>query len=458
MGHETALWARSPAVVESVNTRHENVVHLPGHPCPPGLRASNDLAAVLNGSELLLLVVPTQYIVDTLGAVAHLLRPHQMLVSCSKGIRLDSLETVAETLEGLVPLDCRGRLAYLSGPSFAAEVAAGQPTAVTIAAKMLVSCSKGIRLDSLETVAETLEGLVPLDCRGRLAYLSGPSFAAEVAAGQPTAVTIAAKDEALAARVQALLSTPRLRCYRSTDVVGVELGGALKNVLAIACGISDGLGFGNNGRAALITRGLYEITKLAVAMGANPLTMAGLAGMGDLVLTCTGDLSRNRTASMGGAVAEGVPTAVAIHQLAVKLGVECPIMEGIHRVIHAGANAQEVVTEVMSRELKPEVAPEIIRGAAAAAARPAAAKSMPQGANGTASGVEAGSTDRGVAVACRMGDGAGGAGEANGARSAAAAAASFLPADASRLLAAATAGAAVAAMAAVAAIRWLGRP
>ncbi|GIL69898.1 hypothetical protein Vretifemale_690 [Volvox reticuliferus] len=185
------------------------------------------------------------------------------------------------------------------------------------------------------------------------------------------------QDDQLAARVQALLSNPRFRCYRSTDVIGVELAGALKNVLAIACGISDGLGFGNNARAALITRGLYEITKLAVARGANPLTMSGLAGMGDLVLTCTGDLSRNRTvglrlgrgerlqdiqASMGGAVAEGVPTAVAIRTLARKLGVECPIMQGIHRVIHEGANAQEVVTEVMSRELKPEVAPDIIKG------------------------------------------------------------------------------------------------
>ncbi|GIL63057.1 hypothetical protein Vafri_17199 [Volvox africanus] len=243
--------------------------------------------------------------------------------------------------------------------------------------QVMVSCSKGISLASLETVEELLEGLVPPQFRSRLAYLSGPSFAAEVAAGQPTAVTVAAKDDQLAARVQALLSNPRFRCYRSTDVVGVEIAGALKNVLAIACGISDGLGFGNNARAALITRGLYEITKLAVARGANPLTMSGLAGMGDLVLTCTGDLSRNRTvglrlgrgerltdiqASMGGAVAEGVPTAVAIRTLSRKLGVECPIMEGIHRVIHEGANAQKVVTEVMSRELKPEVAPDIIKG------------------------------------------------------------------------------------------------
>ncbi|PNW78717.1 hypothetical protein CHLRE_09g387763v5 [Chlamydomonas reinhardtii] len=319
-GHDTVVWARGAATVEAINSRHENTEYLKGHPCPPSLRASNDLAEVITRSELLLMVVPTQYIIHTLGEAAKLLQPHQILVSCSKGISLDSLETVAELLE---------------------------------------------------------ERVVPPEFRPRLAYLSGPSFAAEVAAGLPTAVTVAAKDEELAARVQALLSTPRFRCYRSTDVVGVELGGALKNVLAIACGISDGMGFGNNSRAALITRGLYEITKLAVARGAHPLTMSGLAGMGDLVLTCTGDLSRNRTvglrlgrgerlediqASMGGAVAEGVPTAVAIRRLASKMGVEVPIMEGIHAVIHLGANAQKVVTDVMSRELKAEVAPDIIRG------------------------------------------------------------------------------------------------
>ncbi|KAG2437401.1 hypothetical protein HXX76_006053 [Chlamydomonas incerta] len=319
-GHDTVIWARGASTVAAINDSHENSEYLKGHPCPPALRASGDLAEVITRSELLLMVVPTQYIVATLGEAAKLLKPNQILVSCSKGISLDSLETVAELLEDRV---------------------------------------------------------VPPGFRPRLAYLSGPSFAAEVADGLPTAVTVAAKDEELAARVQALLSTPRFRCYRSTDVVGVELGGALKNVLAIACGISDGMGFGNNTRAALITRGLYEITKLAVARGANPLTMSGLAGMGDLVLTCTGDLSRNRTvglrlgrgerlediqASMGGAVAEGVPTAVAIRRLAAAMGVECPIMEGIHAVIHCGANAQQVVTDVMSRELKPEVAPDIMRG------------------------------------------------------------------------------------------------
>ncbi|GFR46634.1 hypothetical protein Agub_g8245, partial [Astrephomene gubernaculifera] len=339
MGHDTVLWTRGSATAAAINgPARQNTAHLPGYPCPPGMRASTDLAEVVGRSELLLVVVPTQYIEQTLGsALRSLLRPHQLLVSCSKGLQLGSLETVDELMERLVAGGGEGQ-------------------------------EEGQEEGGQEG------GLC--DRRRQLAFLSGPSFAAEVAAGQPTAVTVAAKDERVAARVQALLSTPRFRCYRSTDVAGVELGGALKNVLAIACGISDGLGFGNNGRAALITRGLYEITKLAVARGAHPLTMSGLAGMGDLVLTCTGDLSRNRTvglrlgrgealadiqASMGGAVAEGVPTAVAIHTLARRLGVDCPVMEGIHRVIHEGADAQEVVAEVMSRALKPEVAPDMIR-------------------------------------------------------------------------------------------------
>lgn len=308
--------------MDAINTHHQNTVHLPGHTTPPSLRGSTDLLGVVAASEVLLVVVPTQYIVKTLACIGPVLRPDHVLVSCSKGITLDTLETVDEVLARRV-------------------VPPGHPAA------------------------------------GRLAFLSGPSFAAEVAAGQPAAVTVAAADESLAQRVQQLLSTPCFRCYRSTDVPGVEMGGALKNVLAIACGISDGLGFGNNARAALITRGLYEITKLAVAKGANPLTMSGLAGMGDLVLTCTGDLSRNRTvglrlgrgetlqqihASMGGSVAEGVPTAAAVHALARRMGVDCPIMEGIYRVIHESADPRAIVTEVMSRDLKPEVAPDIIQG------------------------------------------------------------------------------------------------
>lgn len=311
-GHSTVLWAREEAVVSSINgAQHQNSTFLPGVTLPESLKATNSMEDAVAHAEVILMVIPTPFVASTLAPLADLLKPHQILLSCTKGILNDTLETPNQILTRVLP-------------------------------KAL---------------------------HGRLAYLSGPSFAAEVAAGLPTVVTIASTDDVVAKRAQALLSTPRFRCYRTTDVIGVEMGGALKNVLAIACGISDGLGFGNNGRAALITRGLAEMTRLAVASGANPLTLSGLAGMGDLVLTCTGDLSRNRTvglrigkgesleyitASMA-AVAEGVLTSRSAHNLAVKLGVECPIISGIYRVIHEQADPKIVVHEVMTRNLRPEV-------------------------------------------------------------------------------------------------------
>lgn len=311
-GHDTLLYAREPQTIEGINgPTRENSVYLPGFKCPNGLRATSNFDHVLAHTDVILLVVPTPFIAASL-------EPH---------------------VDKLTPRH------------------------------LLVSCSKGILNDSLETVNEILERVVPPHLHSRLAYLSGPSFAAEVAVGQPTAVTVAAKDLEVAKLVQQRLSTPRFRCYTTTDVPGVELGGALKNVLAIACGIADGLGFGNNGRAALITRGLNEISRLAVAKGAHPLTLAGLAGMGDLVLTCTGDLSRNRQVGLRigrgeklpdimsnmRAVAEGVLTSKSAAELACKLGVDCPIIDGIYRVIHQGADPMEVVTEVMTRALRGEV-------------------------------------------------------------------------------------------------------
>lgn len=322
MGHKVLLWARESEVVESINgPAKENTPFLAGHRCPGSFTATGDLCSVASSCEVVLMVVPTPFVAATLKPVADKFRPDGILVSCTKGILNDTLETPAEILEGVLP------------PSLTS----------------------------------------------RLAYLSGPSFAAEVAQELPTVVTIAAKDEGVAARVQALLSTPRFRCYRTTDVTGVELGGALKNVLAIACGISDGLQMGANARAALITRGLNEITKLASAKGSNPLTMGGLAGMGDLVLTCTGDLSRNRTVglklgrgmklpeiieSMHGAVAEGVLTSRAAHDLAKKLGVDAPIIDGIHKVIHEGADPLAVVDDIMSRDLRHELDTMVLAAAA----------------------------------------------------------------------------------------------
>jgi len=325
-GHDVRLWALEEQVVDGINgPSRENTVFLKGHKVPDGLRATGRMSDAVAGRELVLMAIPTQFVARSMAQVAHLFTPDHVIVSCSKGITLDTLETVDEVLTRVL------------GPQGAA----------------------------------------------RAAFMSGPSFAAEVAAEAPTAVTIASHVPAVAARAQLLLSTPRFRAYRTHDVAGVELCGALKNVLAIACGVSDGLRYGANGRAALITRGTYEITKLAVARGASPLTMSGLAGMGDIVLTCTGDLSRNRTvglrlgrgealqditASMS-AVAEGVPTARAAHALAQKLGVECPVLEGIYRVIHEGADAAGVVLASMSRDLKPEVEGHV--AAAVGAALPA---------------------------------------------------------------------------------------
>lgn len=312
MGHDVLLWALEKQVAQHINEDHENKNFLPGFPLPESLRASNDIKQVAAHGEILLMVIPTPFVERTVSQVVD-------------AVRKDAI---------------------------------------------LVSCTKGILNDTLETPNHILKRVLPQHLHSRLAYLSGPSFAAEVAKENPTAVTVASEDDAVAQRVQAMMSSPRFRCYRTHDVTGVELGGALKNVLAIACGISDGLGFGSNGRAALLTRGLDEITRLAVHSGASPLTLAGLAGVGDIVLTCTGDLSRNRsvgvrlgkgekladiTAAMKGAVAEGVLTSRSAHHLALKQGIECPVIEGIYKVIHEGADPVEVVTKNMSRPLKAEV-------------------------------------------------------------------------------------------------------
>jgi glycerol-3-phosphate dehydrogenase (NAD(P)+) len=235
---------------------------------------------------------------------------------------------------------------------------------------LLVSAAKGIENDTLLPMSEVLLEVLPAAVAEGLAFLSGPSFAREVAAGMPTAVVAAASREKVARRVQEVFSTETFRVYTNDDIIGVELGGALKNVIAVAAGVSDGLGFGYNTRAALITRGLAEMTRLGTAMGANPATFAGLAGMGDLVLTCTGDLSRNRTVGMelgrgrkleeilGGMkmVAEGVKTTLSAYQLARKLGVEAPIIEQMYLILYEGKEARQAVADLMLRELKPEVA------------------------------------------------------------------------------------------------------
>ena len=312
MGHPTVLWAYENEVVAQIEDHRENKTYLPGFALPAGLRATDDLARAVRCSKILLTVMPTPHVARIATAMLPYLTDDHAIVSCSKGIDNESLETVNEVFERVLP-----RRLHLS-----------------------------------------------------LAYLSGPSFAAEVAAGMPSAVTIAAIDRSTAKYVQKALSSERLRCYTSNDVIGVELGGALKNVMAIAVGAADGLGFGHNARAGLITRGLAEITRMAVKKGGNPLTMQGLAGMGDLVLTCTGDLSRNRSvgirlgkgesigdilASMT-AVAEGVLTAKSAHRLAEKLRVDAPICEHTYQVIYEGLPPRAALEGLMTRPLKDELA------------------------------------------------------------------------------------------------------
>ncbi len=309
-GCPTTIWAYEPELVTDINERHENTLYLPGITLPDNLRASGDLAEVCEDAELVVIVTPS-----------HVTRR--------------VMEQARDVLPEHVPI---------------------------------VSATKGIENDSLMTISEVLEDVLPLRYHPYLAYLSGPSFAREVAQRVPTAVVVASLSEKLALTVQHLFNHAWFRVYRSTDVIGVEIGGSLKNVLAIAAGAADGMGFGHNTKAALITRGLAEMSRMAVALGANPLTLAGLAGMGDLVLTCTGGLSRNRAvgeklgrgmaldeilAEMN-MVAEGVKTAQSVRDLSRKLGVEMPISDAVYRVLYEGKSAQQALADLMGRELKRE--------------------------------------------------------------------------------------------------------
>jgi glycerol-3-phosphate dehydrogenase (NAD(P)+) len=307
-GEEVRLWARDPAAADTMRRTHENFRYLPGIPLPENLHATADLGQALDGADMVLIVVPSH----TLRDVVRQMR--------SVGLRDD------------VPI---------------------------------VSATKGIENETLQLMSEVLESELPREAHRNLAYLSGPSFAKEVALGLPTAIVLASPNESLAERLQQRFSSERLRAYVNTDVVGVEVGGALKNVIAIAAGGVDGLGIGHNARAAMITRGLNEIARLAMAKGGSALTLAGLAGLGDLVLTCTGEASRNRTVGfelgrgksieevLAGMtqVAEGVRTAKSGYLLAEKLGVELPIVGEVYRVLYERKPLREAVTYLMTRAL-----------------------------------------------------------------------------------------------------------
>lgn len=310
-GYEVTLWCFEPELVETINESHENTMYLSGFALGSTLRATNDLEECVHGKDLIVSVPPSHVVRRTMSQVAEVM-----------------------------------------------------PTGVPI-----VSASKGIENDTLMLVSEILEDVLPVRCHPYLCYLSGPSFAKEVADQKPTAVTVASYNHKLATEVQRIFSTEVFRCYTSYDVIGVEVGGAVKNVIAIASGALSAMELGHNATAGMITRGLAEITRLAVKMGANPLTLSGLAGMGDLVLTCTGGLSRNRSLGFKlgegkklaeilaetNMVAEGVKTSQSVYDLSNRIGVEMPIAEEVYQVIHQDKSTRQAVRDILSRDLRREM-------------------------------------------------------------------------------------------------------
>jgi glycerol-3-phosphate dehydrogenase (NAD(P)+) len=311
--HSVRLWANEREVCSSISQRRVNERFLPGFSLPESVQPTTELAVALDKAEIVVSVMPSQYCRSLFESMAPLLRPKMLFVSCTKGLEEKSLLRMTEVIGNV-----------LSGARF----------------------------------------------KPRVGALSGPSFAKEVARGDPTAVTVASLDRELAHCIQQVFNDSRFRVYTNDDVIGVELGGALKNVIAIAAGVCDGLGLGHNSVAALITRGLAEIARLAVACGGRPDTMAGLAGLGDLVLTCTGDLSRNRTvgvelgrgrklpdiiAGMHGMVAEGVFTAKVAVALAHRHRVEMPITEQMSAILEHGKAPQRAIEELMTRSAKSEM-------------------------------------------------------------------------------------------------------
>jgi glycerol-3-phosphate dehydrogenase (NAD(P)+) len=310
-GFAVDLWVFEPEVREQIEKIRENEVFLPGVQLSENLRPLNDLALTVSAKTLILVVVPSH----VMRSVASQLGPHL-------------------------------------GPD-----------------TIVVSASKGIENETQLTMSEVLKETLPDLQDDRLAVLSGPSFAKEVARGLPTVVAAASRSMACAQQVQHVFVTPAFRVYTNEDILGVELGGSVKNVIAIAAGMIDGMGLGLNTRAALITRGLTEMRRLGLAMGANPRTFTGLAGMGDLVLTCTGTLSRNHTVGMKigqgtklkdvladmRMVAEGVKTARSLYSLSRRLGVEMPISHAIYHILHEDLDPTDAVYQLMTRDLKNEL-------------------------------------------------------------------------------------------------------
>ena len=307
--HAVTLWCRRADAARAIEESRESA-HLPGVRLGATVRVTHDLDRAVSGKPMVVSVVPSHGAREVLDQAQYFLSPDTVLVNAAKGIEQGTLMTMDQVFRDVLP----------------------------------------------KRIAE------------RAAFLSGPSFAKELVKGIPAAIVVASHDAQSNLLVQEQLGTELTRIYSTEDVTGVELGGALKNVYAIGAGIADGLGFGHNTRAALITRGLNEMARLGTFLGANPLTFAGLAGMGDLVLTCTGDLSRNRQVGLElgkgrtiedivgsmNAVAEGVKTTKAAHDLGKRVGCDLPIVDAIHRVIEEGVPARQAVAELLKREVKAE--------------------------------------------------------------------------------------------------------
>jgi glycerol-3-phosphate dehydrogenase (NAD(P)+) len=309
--HEISLWVHDAGLAEEMRRRRENVTYLPGHSLPEQIRVEQTIDRAVSGAAVLLGVMPSAYAGEVYSAVA------------------------------------RARLAHDA---------------------IFVSATKGLEPTTHLRMSEVITHAVPSANPARIAVLSGPSFALEVAQGAPTAVVIASRDIALASRLQAEFAAPNFRLYSNDDVLGVELAGAMKNVIAIAAGTCEGLGLGSNPMAALITRGLAEMSRLAMALGARPETVGGLAGLGDLVLTCTGSLSRNRRVGIELAkgrkladitpgihgVAEGVSTAAALLTVARENKIDLPITEQVDAILNHGKNPRDAIRDIMERPLKRE--------------------------------------------------------------------------------------------------------
>jgi glycerol-3-phosphate dehydrogenase (NAD(P)+) len=309
-GHEVCVWSHNNAVVDSINRNHSNSRYLIEFPIPKSVRATNNIVASVDPAELIILAAPSHATRELLNALTPALRGEKIIVSATKGIEIETGKRISELVAEIVPQDVR--------PPFVS--------------------------------------------------LSGPSFAKEVAERHPTAVVAASADRDASRAVQAELSFDNLRIYTNDDVAGTELGGSVKNVMAIAAGMVSGLGYGSNSIAALITRGLAEMTRLALREGASVQTLMGLAGLGDLVLTCTGSLSRNRfvgqelgkgrtleeiTSGLN-EIAEGVKTTLAVKRLAARVGVDMPITNEVHAVLYEGKLASEAATQLMTRPLREE--------------------------------------------------------------------------------------------------------